>query len=851
MKAGAADYVIKERLVRLAPAVRGALAERRASEQKEETEEALHAAARQWHTTFDAIADGIMLLDPEGEILRCNKAMGELVGKSCRELIGESCWPFVHGTTGPPKGCLQERMRESRKRESAVLERNGQWLDVTLDPLFDGSGQIVGAVHIMSDITHRKEAEHDLNDALEEAEGRSAETAALLKGARAILAHSEFEEAARVIFDCCKDLLGATAGYVALLNEQGEENEVLFLDSGGRDCTVDPSLPMPIRGLRAEAYESSRAKFDNDFANSKWQEYLPSGHVRLDNVLFAPLTINHETVGLLGLANKPGGFTNNDARLATAFGEMAAIALKNTRAIDALQLSEETVRSNLRFLETLLDTIPSPVFYKDADGIYRGCNAAFAAQVLGLPKERIIGCSPYDLPNAIPRDLAELYHRQDLELTRSPGPRFYEAQVQCADDERHDFLLHKATFHEATGQVAGIIGVMLDITKRKQLESQLRQTTKMETIGQLAGGVAHDFNNILTGIKGYAQFLLSDTEDGAAANRDVREVLRLTDRAAGLTRQLLAFSRKQTLQPVVLDLNALIGDAAKMLKRLIGEHIELRVRPAENLGRVQADPGQIEQVLMNLAVNARDAMPNGGELTIETANIEFDEGHAATHVGVAPGLYAMFAVTDTGCGMDRATVDRVFEPFFTTKETGKGTGLGLATAYGIVKQHDGSIWVYSEPGHGSTFKVYLPRANGPASDSAPANEGASVPGGSETILVVEDEEPVRRIAQRALEAHGYTVLAAADAPSAMTLLSDRGKAIDLLLTDVVMPGGSGPELYERIRAERPSLRVMYMSGYTDDAIGHHGVLDVGVRFISKPFDPLDLARSVREALDGS
>ena len=411
---------------------------------------------------------------------------------------------------------------------------------------------------------------------------------------------------------------------------------------------------------------------------------------------------------------------------------------------------------------------------------------------------------------------------------------FHDEAVVVPGDESHPPFLQ---------------GIMFDITQRKQLEEQLHQAAKMETVGRLAGGVAHDFNNILTGIKGYAQFLLAGAAEGTTAQSDLLEINRLTNRAADLTRQLLAFSRKQALQRVVLDLNEVIANAMKMLMRLISEHIELKFAPAPALGRIEADPGQIEQVLMNLAVNARDAMPEGGKLTIDTANVYLDREYASTHVGVTPGHYVLLAVTDTGCGMEQATQDRVFEPFFTTREVGRGTGLGLSTVYGIVKQHGGNIWVYSEPGRGTTFKIYLPRTDADTRE-VPEEEGEDVPRGSETILLVEDEEPVRAVAERTLSLQGYTVLSAANAEEAERLLAQQDQHIHLLLTDVVMPGRSGRALYERLAPGRPSLKVLYTSGYTDDAIVHHGVLDEGTAFLQKPFNPESLARKVREVLDG-
>ncbi|HWP34099.1 MAG TPA: PAS domain-containing protein, partial [Thermodesulfobacteriota bacterium] len=398
------------------------------------------------------------------------------------------------------------------------------------------------------------------------------------------------------------------------------------------------------------------------------------------------------------------------------------------------------------------------------------------------------------------------------------------------------------------GRPLRMIGAMVDITRRVQLEEQLRQSQKMEAIGRLAGGIAHDFNNILTAITGYSELLLGRLEEGDPLRRHALEIHRAAERAASLTRQLLAFSRRQVLRPTVVDLNAVVSNMDGMLRRLIGEDIELRTLPAADLGWVRADTGQLEQAILNLAVNARDAMPQGGKLTIETANVELDEAYAQRHAPVVPGRYVLLAVSDTGCGMDPETRARIFEPFFTTKERGKGTGLGLATVYGIVKQSGGYIWVYSEPGHGSTFKIYLPRVEAAPAPLPPPPARPPAPG-RETVLLVEDEDAVRTLARQVLEQHGYRVLEAAGAADALALVEWHRGSIDLLLTDVVMPGMSGRELAERFAAARGAVKVLYMSGYTDSAIVHHGILDPGTAFLQKPFSPAALAGKVRDVLD--
>jgi len=388
-----------------------------------------------------------------------------------------------------------------------------------------------------------------------------------------------------------------------------------------------------------------------------------------------------------------------------------------------------------------------------------------------------------------------------------------------------------------------------DITEQRALQEQLREAAKLESIGRLAGGMAHDFNNILTGTSGYAQLLLARVEEGSPMCRDLEQIRDLSNRAANLIRQLLAFSRRQPIEPVVFNMNSLVKSTSSMLQRLIGEDIELEFAAAPDLGNIRADPEHIAQVLMNLAVNSRDAMPQGGKLTIKTANVTIDDRYAGAHVGVAPGDWVLLVVTDTGCGMDAATRERIFEPFFTTKERGKGTGLGLASVYGIVKQNRGHIWVHSEPGHGTSFKIYLPRVQARAQSLEKSVRREATTGGSETILLVEDETSVRELATRVLEEKGYTVHAAASSSEAEHICGQDGDETALLLTDVVLPGCNGRELYERISARFSGLKVLYTSGYSDDAVAGHGMLEAGTAFLEKPFGPDALARKVREVLD--
>jgi PAS domain S-box-containing protein len=448
---------------------------------------------------------------------------------------------------------------------------------------------------------------------------------------------------------------------------------------------------------------------------------------------------------------------------------------------------------------------------------------------------------------------ADASARAELKAKGVAGP--WEKELLHKDGHRVPILASVATLDEG-GRGVGGIGIAIDLTERKRAESklcdtenQLLQAQKMEAVGRLAGGVAHDFNNMLSVILSYSDLLFHDLAPDDPHREDLSEITRAGQRAASLTRQLLTFSRQQVVAPRVLDLNEVLGDMSKMLPRLLGEDIELELRPGA-VGRVRVDPTSIEQVVMNLAVNARDAMPTGGKLTIETSSVVLDETYAREHVGVKPGPHVLLAVTDTGVGMDTATQAHVFEPFFTTKEVGKGTGLGLSTVFGIVMQSGGSIWLHSEPGRGTSFKVYLPRVDEAAEAVAPSTAPTTLRG-TETVLLVEDEAHVRAVARSILARSGYNVLVAGGAAEAIVHCEQHRGAIHLLLTDIVMPKMSGPELATKLVAMRSEMRVLCMSGYTDDSIARHGFLESGAAFLQKPFTPETLTWKVREVLEAT
>ncbi|MBF0529919.1 MAG: response regulator, partial [Deltaproteobacteria bacterium] len=645
--------------------------------------------------------------------------------------------------------------------------------------------------------------------------------------------------------------------------------------------------------------------------------------------------------------------------------------------------AEETLRENAHFLQTLMDAIPTPIFYKDIRGVYQGCNTAFEV-CLGMDKSRIIGKSVYDVAS---KEWADRYREMDKALFRQGGVQSYESSFRYADGLLHDVLFNKATYTNADGSLGGLVGVILDIsdhkraeitireanerfrtvlraataysiigtdmdgiikvfnegaelmlgyraeeiidkaglemihdpdevadraaemginpgfevlvsaarhgetetrewtyirkdgsrltvsltvtamqndtgiltgfigiardiTIEKKLEQQLIQSQKMECVGLLAGGVAHDFNNLLTPILGYTEMLMAGFSGDDPRYKRLQKVKQSADRAKELTGRLLAFSRKQLIELKTVRLGDIIYQFENVLRRTIRENICIDVMISSSLSEVQADAGQIELLLLNLSINAQDAMPEGGVLKIEIMDIDLDESYTAKHPEITPGPYVMLAVSDTGVGMDEKIMEHIFEPFFTTKEPGKGTGLGLSTVYGIVKQHGGSICVYSEINRGSVFKVFLPRmVEGETTIEAHPSLPDVVAHGIETILVAEDNEVVRTLACEMLESLGYHVLATDTPDRCVDLVKEYQGSIDLLLTDVVMPGMNGKELLDLLKRIRPDLRVLFMSGYASNVIGHHGVLDEGVAFIQKPFTMLLLAGKVRHVLD--
>lgn len=601
----------------------------------------------------------------------------------------------------------------------------------------------------------------------------------------------------------------------------GPKDESLGLKLGAVRFVIKPQEPDVLIGIVREVLADSRKSDPQAFTNQ--------------SVHSTEVSEEYEQALSRKLEKKVADLERSNQELARLIAERAGI--------------EEELRQSERNYRTLFNCAGDAIFIGEPSGTFLEVNDV-ATERLGYSHTEFVAMTPKDI--GAPIDSEEV--RRHAETIQPDGRALFET-VHIARDGKRIPTEVSARLIVYRGRQA-ILSIARDISARKhfeeereRLQEQLRMSQKMEAIGGLASGVAHDLNNLLTVILSNTELAMERAGEGDFPKDDLLAVKEAADRAAALTRQLLAFSRKQVMQPVPLNLNQIAVGVEKMLRRVLGENIDFVQALAPDLGVVCADPGQIEQVLMNLAVNARDAMPKGGKLTIETSNVDFSEQYAACHVAVKPGHYVQLAVTDTGCGMDARTKSRLFEPFFTTKEPGNGTGLGLSTVYGIVKQSGGNIWVYSEPGHGTTFKVYLPQALGATSTSIKPRTVPSRRTGTETILVVEDAEPLLKVARRGLEAAGYTVLTAAGGNEALLTYARYGSKIHLLVTDVVMPQMSGRTLVEELLKVQPTLKVLYMSGYPDNSILHHGVLPEATNYLGKPFTVADLTRKVREVLD--
>jgi len=729
-----------------------------------------------------------------------------------------------------------------------VLPDGGvRWVSSRGRCLYDDDGTPSAMTGVDLDITERKRDEDRIRHL-------NRVYAVLSDINQAIVREPELD---RLLSEACRiavDTGGFTMAWIGLMKAPG--GKLARTAQAGADAdtqrVVDRLITLePPAGcaFTQRAVETGRPAvcddIERDPAAASWRaEALPRGY---RTMAAFPILRNGASIGAFNIyAGTPGAFDVEECRLLEELAGDIGFAIGVHEREAERRLAEEQRRAAEDRFRQLAESIQQVFWMADPRGGLLYVSPAF---------ETIFGRSCESL-TASPGVWMDAVHPDDRErveqaaYARSRRGDYDEVYRIVRPDGAVRWIRDRA-FHmyNDAGELYRLVGTAADITEQRQLEEQLQQAQKMEIVGRLAGGVAHDFNNLLTVINGMADLVLAALPEDDPTRDDLTQIRLAGDRAAALTGRLLAVSRRQILKPEIVDLSAIVAGLREMIVRLMGEDVTLVLELAPELASVKADPGQIEQVVLNLIVNARDAMPDGGVLTIETRTVTVDATYAAEHPGTRPGPHAMLAVRDTGVGMDESIRRRVFEPFFTTKPQGKGTGLGLSMVYGIVKQSGGSIWFHSEPGHGSRFTIYLPHvADAPAPRPAPPPLAAA--GGHETVLVVEDEPPLRELAARVLTAAGYTVLQAANGAEALALLERHADPVHLVFTDVVMPGMNGRELAARLATLRPGIRVLYTSGYTEDAILRHGVLDDPGRFLGKPYTPSVLRRRIREALDG-
>jgi PAS domain S-box-containing protein len=824
------------------------------------SEEALRASQEIFRSAFEHTNVAMVLTDVAHRFVRVNAAFARLFGYAEEELLGMSMADVTHaddlGGSLAGREALLAGTAPSFEIEKRYRHKGGHifWGLANVSLVRDARGEPLLYVGQVQDITKRKRAE--------EANTKYIERLRILRHIdRALIAGEGPAAIAAAALAPLRELLGVPRAIVNLFDLANGEVEWLAA-AGRRRVHVGPGVRYSIRLMGdVEALRRGELQWIDVHAlppSPEVDALLASG---VHAYAVVPMIAEGELIGALSFGGASLPLSTEQVSIAQEAASQFAIALAQARLHERVKRqaqelevrvaerkqAEEALGQAQQRVEHVVASSPAVLYTLAVEGQAPRLSwiSENVREITGYPVEDALRPNWWEdglHPDERDRVAAEI---RDL-LAHGSGA--HEYLFRHRDGQYHWVRAEMRLLRDAAGNPVEVVGSWSDITERKQLEEQFRQAQMMEAVGRLAGGVAHDFNNLLTVINGYGQLVVAALPPGDPNRELVREMATAGERAAVLTRQLLAFSRNQLVAPRVLDLKALLADLDSLVRRVIGEDLRLVTASDPDLWPVKADPGQVEQVVLNLVVNARDAMPTGGSLTVETRNVDLDESYARLHAEARPGPHVLLAVTDTGCGMDAATQARIFEPFFTTKGE-RGTCLGLATVHGIVRQAGGHVAVYSEPGRGSTLKVYLPRTAEGVPSATPVPGLRVMPRGTEAVLLVEDEEAVRALARHVLKECGYTVLEAADGQQALRIAEQHRGRIDLLVTDVVMPDLGGRLLAERLTASRPGLKVLYLSGYTDDAVVWHGILEAQVHFLQKPYAPAALAQKVRQVLD--
>ncbi|NQS97594.1 MAG: PAS domain S-box protein, partial [candidate division Zixibacteria bacterium] len=776
-------------------------------------------------------SEGVAVVDLEGNLLFMNKAFADSHGYTQEELMGKNLSIFHTPEQIPSVNAANRQIQETGSFIGEIwhVRRDGTVFPSLMHNslLRDEAGNPIGMIGTLRDISEIKQAEKLQNS--------------VYRITQAVESSERLDDLFRAVHKIIQDIMPAKNFFIALYDDR--ENLLSFPYFA--DEVDAPPLPRkPGKELTTYVLRTGESLL---CTLDVFEEMVHSGEAELIGEpspiwLGVPLKIENRTIGVMVIQHyiNPTAYGIREQQMLEFVSTQVAKAIERKQAEEALKASEE-------FNRAIVVHAPVGVLYLDADGIIIYENPA-SARMMGVPEgvqSPVIGQRIQDIPNIRKAGGDKLINRVLSGETVFAEDFVYESLYEV----KSILEVHASPRRNSAGEITSAVLMFVDKTEHVNLEVQFRQSQKMEAIGLLAGGVAHDFNNVLTAIIGHCELGLKSLIPEDPIYTRIQEIYKAADSAAALTRQLLAFSRKQALELKVIDLSSVISNMDKMLRRIIGENIDLRTILEPNLWKVKVDPGQIEQVIVNLAVNARDAMMSGGKLTIELANVELDEMYTKTHVGASPGPHVMIAISDTGIGMTEEVKEHIFDPFFTTKEIGRGTGLGLPTVYGIVKQSGGNIWVYSEPDKGTTLKIYLPKVVGKEEVAKHKAALKEFPRGSEAVLVVEDDDSVRELAVDILEMQGYKVFKAENGSEAYQLCQKMEKPVDLVVTDVVMPGMGGIEFCKILHKLWPEAKVLYMSGYTPDTIVRNEILERGKPYMQKPFMPLNFAQKVREVLD--